>query len=68
MRAESAVEKLERLGLWRFCFGGGQPFAPLAPQVEARLRKFFIPEVEAPREIGSDKREHALLVVRVKKC
>jgi hypothetical protein len=96
MRADSAVEKLERLGLWRFCFGGGQPFAPLAPQVEARLRKFFIPEVEAleemlnrdlsdwklpsperapmasagepVREIGSDKREHALLVVRVKKC
>ena len=51
IRAEGAVERLERLGLWRFCFGGGGPFAPLAPQVEARLRRFFTPEVEALEEL-----------------
>lgn len=51
LRAEGAVERLERLGLWRFCFGGGRPFAPLAPQAEARLRSFFAPEVEALEEL-----------------
>ncbi len=47
MRADGVVERLERLGLWRFCFGGGGPFAPLASRAEARLRRFFTPEVEA---------------------
>jgi Sulfotransferase domain len=47
MRADGTVERLGRLGLWRLCFGGGDPFAPLAPKVEARLRSFFTPEVEA---------------------
>jgi Sulfotransferase domain len=51
MRADGAVERLERLGFWRFCFGGGGPFAPLAPQAEARLRRFFTPEVEALEEV-----------------
>lgn len=51
IRADGAVERLERLGLWRFCFGGGGPFAPPAPQVEARLRSLFTPEVEALEEL-----------------
>jgi hypothetical protein len=55
MRADGAIERLERLGLWRFCFSGGGPFAPLAPQAEARLRSFFAPEVEALEEmLGRD--------------
>ena len=51
IRADGVVERLERMGLWRFCFGGGGPFAPLAPQVEARLRSFFTPEVEVLEEL-----------------
>jgi len=51
MRAEGVVERLGRLGLWRFCFGGGPTFAALAPQTEARLRNFFTPEVEALEEL-----------------
>jgi hypothetical protein len=55
MRADGAVERLERLGLWRFCFSGGGPFATLAPQAEARLRNFFAPEIEALEEmLGRD--------------
>jgi Sulfotransferase domain len=51
IRADGVVERLERLGLWRFCFSGGGPFAPLAPRTEARLRRFFMPEVEALEEL-----------------
>jgi hypothetical protein len=51
MGADGLVQRLERMGLWRFCFGGGGPFAPLAPQAEARLRRFFTPEVEALEEL-----------------
>jgi hypothetical protein len=51
MRADGAVAQLGRLGLWRFCFSGGGPFAPLAPQAQARLRNFFTPEVEALEEL-----------------
>jgi len=49
-RADGAVARLERLGLWRLCLGGGGPFA-LAPRTEARLRSFFTPEVEALEEL-----------------
>lgn len=43
MRADRTVERLGRLGLWRFCFGGGDRFAPLAPKAEAPLRSFLRP-------------------------
>jgi hypothetical protein len=33
--------------LWNYCFGRGEVFAPFDPQVEASLRDFFRPEVEA---------------------
>jgi hypothetical protein len=33
--------------LWDYCFGRGEPFAPADPQVEASLRDYFRPEVEA---------------------
>lgn len=46
---------LERVGVWRFCFGRGEEFPPLDPQVEARLREFFLPEIEAfEKLIGRD--------------
>ena len=57
IRADGAVERLERLGLWRFCFGGGGRFAPLDFEIETRLRRFFMPEVEALEDLlGRDLR------------
>jgi hypothetical protein len=44
--------RLERLGLWRFCFGRGASFSPLDAAVEARLRERFAPEVEAVERIS----------------
>jgi hypothetical protein len=38
---------LERLGLWRLAFSGGEEFGPIDPAAEARLREHFRPEVEA---------------------
>jgi len=37
---------LERLGVWRFAFAGGEEFGAIDPAVEARLRAYFLPEVE----------------------
>jgi hypothetical protein len=54
-RWSRAIEILDRAGVWRFCFGGGEEFAPLDPQTEARLREHFRPEVEAiEKMIGRD--------------
>lgn len=33
--------------LWNYCFGRGESFPPIEPQVEASLREYFRPEVEA---------------------
>jgi len=46
-RLYRVVNSLERLGFWEFCFGRGELFLPVAPEVEQRLREFFRPEVEA---------------------
>jgi len=52
---------LERLGLWRFAFAGGEEFGAIDPAAEARLREYFRPEVEAletliGRDLGAWKR------------
>ncbi len=49
--ANWASELLERAGLWRFCAGGGEAFPPLEPEVEMRLREYFLPEVEAVEQL-----------------
>lgn len=55
MRADRMDERLQRLGLWRLCFGSGRTFAPLALETEARLKEFFVPEIEAlERLVGRD--------------
>jgi len=54
-RWHRAIELMERAGVWRFCFGGGEEFGDPDPEVEARLREHFRPEVEAlERMIGRD--------------
>lgn len=46
-RWHRAVALLERAGVWRICFGGGEEFGALDPETDARLRTHFLPEVEA---------------------
>jgi hypothetical protein len=54
-RAYRTIRLLERTGVWEFCFGRGEVFAPLAPDVDARVRERFRPEVEALEKlIGRD--------------
>ncbi len=46
---------LERAGVWRLCFGRGEPFLPIDPVLDAKLRERFRPEVEALEDlIGRD--------------
>ena len=45
-RAYRIVSLLDRAGVWRFCFEGGEEFPPVDPELEARLRERFRPEVE----------------------
>ena len=53
--AYGTINLLGRAGLWRYCFEGGEEFAPLSPEVEARLRERFRPSVEALEDlIGRD--------------
>ncbi len=54
-RWHRTLDLLNRLGVWRFCFERGEEFPPLAPEIEARLRRQFLPEVESfERLIGRD--------------
>jgi hypothetical protein len=46
-RAYRIVRLLDRAGVWRFCFEGGEEFPPLDAELEARLKERFRPEVEA---------------------
>jgi hypothetical protein len=45
--AYGTINLLMRVGFWRFCFEGGETFEPLSPEVEVRLRRRFMPEIEA---------------------
>jgi len=48
-RVSALSERFE--ALWNFCFSGGEKFAPLDPGLEARLRDYFRPDVEALEEL-----------------
>jgi hypothetical protein len=53
--AYGAINLLGRAGVWRYCFEGGDEFAPIGPALEARLRERFRPEVETLAQlIGRD--------------
>jgi len=46
---------LERVGVWRLCFAGGEAFPPIEADLEKRLKLRFLPEVEALEQlIGRD--------------
>ena len=49
------IDLIGRAGMWRFCFERGEKFAALDPEIEARVRRRFVPEVEAFEQlIGRD--------------
>ncbi len=50
-KADPVVRALDRLGVWRLIHEGPKEFPPLEPQLEARLRRLFQPEVEALEEL-----------------
>jgi hypothetical protein len=54
-RADQTISQLGRVGFWKFFFEKGSEFGPLPADVEARLREFFAPEVEAlEKMVGRD--------------
>jgi hypothetical protein len=50
-QAYHLVNLFERAGVWDFCFGRGEPFGPITPEQEQRLRKRYLPDVEALEEL-----------------
>jgi hypothetical protein len=50
-RWHRAIDLLDKAGVWRYCFGRGEEFAPIDPAAEARLREHYRPEVEALEEL-----------------
>jgi len=49
--AFSLTDALRRAGIWRLCFESGAEFPPLSAEADARMREFFLPEVEAVERI-----------------
>jgi hypothetical protein len=50
-RWHRAIDILDKAGVWRYCFGGGEEFPPLDAEVAARMRERFRPEVEALEDL-----------------
>jgi hypothetical protein len=50
-QAYGVINLLERMGVWDFCYGRGEPFAPVTPEQEQRLRERYLPDVEALEEL-----------------
>ena len=50
-QAYGAINFLDRIGVWDFCHGRGEPFGRLTPEQEERLRQRYLPEVEALEEL-----------------
>jgi hypothetical protein len=50
-RADRVVNTFDRWGVWRMFNQGKREFPALDPATEARMRKLFVPEVEALEEL-----------------
>ncbi|MGD1026192.1 sulfotransferase family protein [Candidatus Binatus soli] len=50
-RMHRAAIRFRKSALGRFVYEGGRPYGPLAPDVEARVRELYRPEVEALEEL-----------------
>ncbi|MGH7948898.1 MAG: hypothetical protein ACREQF_06720, partial [Candidatus Binataceae bacterium] len=54
-RAQRTLDALGRAGVWSICFSGGEPYGPLAVDVEERLRELFRADVERLEQlVGRD--------------
>ncbi|HUO04868.1 MAG TPA: sulfotransferase [Candidatus Binataceae bacterium] len=54
-RFHRTLNVLGAMGVWEYCFGRGEPFGKMDPEVAARLRMRWRPEVEALEKlIGRD--------------
>lgn len=63
-RWHRVARAIGRIGIWRFAFTGGEEFGAMDKAVEARLRRHFLPEVEAlerliQRDLSAWKDPHA---------
>ncbi len=50
-RAYRITSAIDRAGIWRFCFGRGEPFPPLALELQQELIARWLPEIEAAEEL-----------------
>ncbi len=50
-QAYGVVDALERAGVWKFCYGRGEPFPRLTPEQDERLRARYLFEVEALEDL-----------------
>jgi Sulfotransferase domain len=50
-QAYGLINALERVGVWDFCGGRGEPYPRLTIEQEERLRERYLPEVEALEEL-----------------
>lgn len=54
-RAHTLARSLKRSAMWSFVVEGGEPYPPLQPEIAARVRALFRPEVEELEDlIGRD--------------
>jgi hypothetical protein len=50
-RAYRSANLLERIGVWRYCFGRGEPFPRLTPELERKLIARWLPEIDELEEL-----------------
>ena len=50
-QAYGVINSLERAGVFKFCYGRGEPFPQLTPEQDVSLRERFRPDVEALEEL-----------------
>ena len=50
-RAYRTANTLDRLGVWAYCYGRGEPFPPLSPELETKLIERWTPEIEGVEEL-----------------
>lgn len=50
-QAYSVVNVLERAGAWNYCFGRGEPFPALSPELELKIIQRVTPEIDALQDL-----------------
>ncbi len=50
-QAYPVVNFLDRAGVWKYCFGRGEAFPPLSPELELKIIQRVTPEIDALEEL-----------------